>query len=314
MGLIDILRALFGGGRNAVAETAEVFRVNAEESAAMRAHRHGRSWTQFAAEFAPQPRAVFRPGHRRAQPPAAPGDGASGCWGCSVRRWSIRSGSASAWQGLALVPEPLWWLLGAVVSFYFGARHQAKGQEFQRSIAATMAHAPQVAENIRNLHALRHDSPGAAETGRDAGDVVGHRARTRIRRWKIGVDGAAPRQCDPSGRFPLAHARSRSILSDMITELGHFALILAFLVACFQAVVPLVAAQKRWPGWMAAADPAATAQFLLTAFAFAALTWAFVTSDFSLRLVTLNSHTAKPMLYKITGTGVITRARCCCGC
>jgi len=88
----------------------------------------------------------------------------------------------------------------------------------------------------------------------------------------------------------------------MITELGHFALILAFLVACFQAVVPLVGAQKRWPGWMAAADPAATAQFLLTAFAFGALMWAFVTSDFSLRLVTLNSHTAKPMLYKITGT------------
>ena len=25
-------------------------------------------------------------------------------------------------QGLALVPEPLWWLLGAIVSFYFGAR------------------------------------------------------------------------------------------------------------------------------------------------------------------------------------------------
>jgi hypothetical protein len=36
---------------------------------------------------------------------------------------------------MSLVPEPLWWLLGVVVSFYFGARHQAKGQEFQRHIA-----------------------------------------------------------------------------------------------------------------------------------------------------------------------------------
>src|SRR6056297_3340030 len=87
----------------------------------------------------------------------------------------------------------------------------------------------------------------------------------------------------------------------MITELGHFALILAFLVACAQAVIPLVGAHKRWPGWMAFAEPAATIQFLLTAASFAALTWAFVTSDFSLRLVTLNSHTDKPMLYKITG-------------
>ncbi|MFD3191392.1 heme lyase CcmF/NrfE family subunit [Sedimentitalea sp. HM32M-2] len=88
----------------------------------------------------------------------------------------------------------------------------------------------------------------------------------------------------------------------MITELGHFALILAFMVAIVQMVVPLIGAQKRWSGWMAVADPAASAQFLLTAFAFGALTWAFVTSDFSLRLVVLNSHSAKPMLYKISGT------------
>ena len=88
----------------------------------------------------------------------------------------------------------------------------------------------------------------------------------------------------------------------MITELGHFALILAFLVAIVQAVVPLIGAQKRWPAWMAVAEPAATTQFLLTALAFGALMYAFIVSDFSLQLVTLNSHSAKPMLYKISGT------------
>ena len=87
----------------------------------------------------------------------------------------------------------------------------------------------------------------------------------------------------------------------MITELGHFALILAFLVAIVQAVIPLIGAHKRWPGWMAVAEPAANAQFLLTAFAFAALTYGFVTSDFSLQLVVLNSHSLKPMLYKVSG-------------
>ena len=87
----------------------------------------------------------------------------------------------------------------------------------------------------------------------------------------------------------------------MITELGHFALILAFLVAIVQAVVPLIGAQKRWPAWMAVAEPAATTQFLLTALAFGALMYAFIVSDFSLQLVTLNSHSAKPMLYKISG-------------
>lgn len=87
----------------------------------------------------------------------------------------------------------------------------------------------------------------------------------------------------------------------MFVELGHFALVLALLIACVQTVVPLVGAARGWRGWMAVAEPAATAQFLLLAYAFAALTYAFVTSDFSLRLVTLNSHTLKPMLYKVTG-------------
>ncbi len=87
----------------------------------------------------------------------------------------------------------------------------------------------------------------------------------------------------------------------MIVELGHFALILACMVAVFQMIVPLVGAHRGNAAWMAVADPAATTQFLLTAFSFAALTYAFVTSDFSLNLVTANSHTDKPMLYKISG-------------
>ena len=87
----------------------------------------------------------------------------------------------------------------------------------------------------------------------------------------------------------------------MIAELGHFALVLAALVAIVQMIVPLVGASRRWPGWMAVAEPAAILQFLLVSFSFGALTYAFVTSDFSLRLVILNSHTAKPMLYKVSG-------------
>ena len=87
----------------------------------------------------------------------------------------------------------------------------------------------------------------------------------------------------------------------MFVELGHFALILAFVVAAVQMFLPLVGAWKGWRGWMAVAEPAATVQFFLLAYAFAALTYAFVTSDFSVRLVVANSHTLKPMLYKVTG-------------
>ena len=87
----------------------------------------------------------------------------------------------------------------------------------------------------------------------------------------------------------------------MIIELGHFALILAFAVAVLQMVVPLIGAHRGWRGWMALAEPAATAQFLLVGMAFAALMFAFVTSDFSVKLVYMNSHSLKPMLYKISG-------------
>ena len=87
----------------------------------------------------------------------------------------------------------------------------------------------------------------------------------------------------------------------MIIELGHFALILAFAVAILQMVAPLVGAHKGWRGWMALAEPAATAQFILVGCAFAALTYAFVTSDFSVKLVYMNSHSLKPLLYKFSG-------------
>tara|TARA_R110002049_G_scaffold23545_3_gene83349 strand:+ start:69258 stop:71222 length:1965 start_codon:yes stop_codon:yes gene_type:complete len=88
----------------------------------------------------------------------------------------------------------------------------------------------------------------------------------------------------------------------MITELGHFALVLAFGVALIQMVVPMWGAQRRNAALMAVAEPAAGAQFALIALAFGALMWGFISSDFSLRLVVANSHSAKPLLYKISGT------------
>ena len=87
----------------------------------------------------------------------------------------------------------------------------------------------------------------------------------------------------------------------MIVELGHFALILALMVALVQATLPLWGAHVGDQRLMALAGPAAGLQLLLIGGAFAALTWAFVVSDFSLAVVVSNSHTLKPMLYKISG-------------
>ena len=83
----------------------------------------------------------------------------------------------------------------------------------------------------------------------------------------------------------------------MTAELGHFAIMLALGVALVQMIVPMVGAQRGWDNWMRVAIPAANLQFALAAFAFGALVYAFVTSDFSIRLVATNSHSAKPMIY-----------------
>ena len=66
---------------------------------------------------------------------------------------------AARMTGIALVPEPLWWLLGAIVSFYFGSRYQSKGQDFQRDLAVTLSAVPQVVRTIGDIEAMREPRP-----------------------------------------------------------------------------------------------------------------------------------------------------------
>jgi cytochrome c-type biogenesis protein CcmF len=87
----------------------------------------------------------------------------------------------------------------------------------------------------------------------------------------------------------------------MIAEAGHFALVLALMVALAQAALPMIGARRGDSLLMALAEPAALAQALLVAFAFGALTYSFVVSDFSLQVVASNSNSAIPLLYKISG-------------
>jgi cytochrome c-type biogenesis protein CcmF len=87
----------------------------------------------------------------------------------------------------------------------------------------------------------------------------------------------------------------------MIAELGQFALIVGLFVALVQSVVPLVGAVRGDRSWMDVARPAALAQFVLVATAFGALVTCYVTSDFSVLNVVQNSHTDKPMIYKVSG-------------
>jgi len=168
MGLIgQVFGVLFGSGRNVVRETAGVFVENAEAGAVRASVVQGQAMTQFGAEF-DVPRQGwfdrFMDGLNRLPRPAL----ALGTLGLFVVAMVDPLWFAARMQGIALVPDPLWWLLGIIVSFYFGARHQLKSQDFQRDIAATMARAPQAMANIAALEKMRADSPGAADPGADA--------------------------------------------------------------------------------------------------------------------------------------------------
>jgi len=88
----------------------------------------------------------------------------------------------------------------------------------------------------------------------------------------------------------------------MIPELGHFALILALLLAALLGTLPLVGAHRRFGTWMALARPLAAGQFLFIAFAFLCLALSFVANDFSVVNVATNSNSQLPLQYRIAAT------------
>jgi len=171
MGIMsEVLAVLFGGGRNVVRETAEVFIENTEAGARRARRVQGQAMQQYGTEFTvPRQGAFdrFMDGLNRLPRPAL----ALGTLGLFISAMVDPLWFAARMQGIALVPEPLWWLLGVIVSFYFGARHQRKSQDFQRDIVTSVTRAPQVMANIAALEDMRadsHDSPGVADSGADA--------------------------------------------------------------------------------------------------------------------------------------------------
>ena len=91
------------------------------------------------------------------------------------------------------------------------------------------------------------------------------------------------------------------LASLAVPELGHFALALAVAFAFIQAVVPLWGAHHRDARLIAVAPGLAVGQFVALAVAFVALAWSAVSDDFSVLNIAQNSHSLKPLLYKITG-------------
>ncbi len=88
----------------------------------------------------------------------------------------------------------------------------------------------------------------------------------------------------------------------MIPELGHFALAMALALCVAQTVLPMIGAQRRDARLMAAGGPLATAAMLSVLVAFICLATSYAVNDTSVANVVQNSHSDKPMIYKITGT------------
>ena len=85
----------------------------------------------------------------------------------------------------------------------------------------------------------------------------------------------------------------------MIPEIGHFALILALLLASAQAFFGLAGAAMGKPAWMQAARSAVAGQAVFIATAFGTLAWAFINKDFSVLYVATNSNSQLPIFYRI---------------
>ncbi|MEO1542154.1 MAG: holin family protein [Pseudomonadota bacterium] len=142
---------IFGGGISGVGKAmegvAEVFTENTEKGA-QRAHDlNAAVLAQFAAEFARPSRGLFDrfvDGLNRLPRPVM----ALGTIGLMIYAMNDPIGFAARMQGLQLVPEELWWLFGAIVSFYFGARelHKTRRARGRSDVAAVVQGIKQIEE------------------------------------------------------------------------------------------------------------------------------------------------------------------------
>ena len=87
----------------------------------------------------------------------------------------------------------------------------------------------------------------------------------------------------------------------MIIELGHYCLALVLTISLFQFLVPAIGVRYNSITLMKSSYISSYVTFILVSLSFLALTYAYISSDFSVSLVANNSHSLKPLIYKISG-------------
>lgn len=86
----------------------------------------------------------------------------------------------------------------------------------------------------------------------------------------------------------------------MIPEIGHVTLLIAFVFAVCQSVLPLIGAQKNNADLISLAKPFTYANFALLTIAMGCLAWAFYVNDFSVTYVAMNSNSLLPWYYRLS--------------
>lgn len=138
---MGVIGRVFGGqgitaAAEAVTDVAEVFRPNATREMELGHQAYISALGQHSTEFAYGRLGWFdrlMNGLNRLPRPFL----ALGTLGLFVYAMVDPVNFAARMQGLAFVPDPLWWLLGAIVSFYFGARemHYLRGGPSRKDAA-----------------------------------------------------------------------------------------------------------------------------------------------------------------------------------
>lgn len=157
---------LFGGARNATAlgqtvtSVAEVFRPNATRALELGHDAYKAAHASHAAEFQYGRDGWFDSmvnGLNRLPRPFL----ALGTLALFAYAMTDPAGFAVRMQALAHVPEPLWWLLGAVVAFYFGAREAHHLRVTKLPLPQTTVES--VAPRATDQNSDRDNNPALAE-------------------------------------------------------------------------------------------------------------------------------------------------------
>jgi len=149
MSILGLGRAARGVGE-AVAEVSEVFTVNKTKAEMATQARYQAALAQAGAEFKQTPGGWFdrfvNALNRLPRPMMA-----LATIGLFAYAMADPEGFSVRMQGLAYIPDPLWWLLGAVVSFYFGARELNYFRGYRANIPAVpITSAPEAAPESEN--------------------------------------------------------------------------------------------------------------------------------------------------------------------